>query len=59
MDLTDTIYINGGITLFRDYHHLNAKGNEVILEKLKEFFMTEIDISSHKKRILFHKKTRK
>lgn len=55
LGLTDTIYMKGGITLFRDYLHLNAKGNDVILEKLKEYFMTEIDIYSHKRRILFPK----
>jgi hypothetical protein len=44
LDLTDTIYMNGGLTLFRDDLHLNAKGNDVILEKLKEYFMTEIGL---------------
>lgn len=37
LDLTDTIYKNGGIALYEDYLHLNARGNDVIADTLTDY----------------------
>jgi hypothetical protein len=44
LDLTDSIYINGGITLFRDYLHLNGKGNDVVVDELEQYLVNEIGL---------------
>ena len=43
-DLTDSIYTNGGITLFRDYLHLNGKGNDVVVDELERYLVDEIGV---------------
>ncbi len=37
LDLTDTLYQNGGIALYEDYLHLNAQGNDVIANTLTDY----------------------
>ncbi len=44
LDLTDAIYENGGIDLYRDYLHLNAKGNDVVANELEKYLVGEIKI---------------
>jgi lysophospholipase L1-like esterase len=39
LDLTEPIYKNGGITLFRDYLHLNAKGNDIVTNELEKYLV--------------------
>jgi lysophospholipase L1-like esterase len=36
LDLTDSLYMNGGIILFQDYLHLNADGNDVVVDELEK-----------------------
>jgi len=36
LDLTDPIYRNGGVALFRDYLHLNGKGNDVVADAIEK-----------------------
>jgi lysophospholipase L1-like esterase len=42
LDITDSIYINGGVNLFRDYLHLNAKGNDVVAYELEVYLLNNI-----------------
>lgn len=37
LDLTDAIYDQGGTSLYKDYLHMNEKGNNVIAQKITEF----------------------
>lgn len=37
LDETDTIYTHGGMTLYQDYLHFNAKGNDLIADTLTEY----------------------
>lgn len=37
LDLTNTIYQNGGTKLFRDYLHMNKRGNDILAKKITEF----------------------
>ena len=39
LDLTEVIYREGGITLFRDYLHLNGKGNDVVASELEKYLV--------------------
>ena len=39
LDLTEAIYQNGGLTLFRDYLHLNAKGNDIVTNELEKYLV--------------------
>jgi hypothetical protein len=43
LDLTKTIHENGGTTLFRDYLHLNAKGNDVISDELERYLSARLE----------------
>lgn len=38
LDLTDTIYENGGTALYEDYLHLNAQGNDILAGVLTDYF---------------------
>jgi lysophospholipase L1-like esterase len=40
LDLTETLYAHGGTALFRDYLHLNARGNDRIAEEILTFLVT-------------------
>ncbi|NOY40137.1 MAG: SGNH/GDSL hydrolase family protein [Nitrospirae bacterium] len=44
LDLTNALYKNGGTTLFRDYLHLNEKGNDVVTNKVERFLVKEMKI---------------
>lgn len=37
LDLTETLYRNGGTTLFKDYLHLNGEGNNVVTDALENY----------------------
>ena len=41
LDLTDTLYKNGGPALFRDFLHLDPKGNDQITDEIMEFLAAE------------------
>ena len=41
-DLTDTIYVAGGCELYRDYIHLNAAGNDEIVDAIEEFLLEQL-----------------
>jgi len=43
LDLTEAIYREGGITLFRDYLHLNAKGNDVVTNELQNYVVDTLE----------------
>lgn len=42
LDLTESIYRNGGITLFGDYLHLNTKGNDVVTDELEKYLVDKL-----------------
>ena len=42
LDVTETLYTQGGVTLFRDHLHLNAAGNNILTNEL-ELANTEIE----------------
>jgi len=42
LDLTESIYQNGGTKLFRDYVHLNGKGNEIVAGELEKYLMGKL-----------------
>jgi lysophospholipase L1-like esterase len=44
LDLTESIYTNGGITLFRDYLHLNAKGNDLVTDELEKYLVEKLGL---------------
>ena len=46
LDLTETLYRQGGITLFRDHLHLNAKGNNVITDELENYLVEPLGLKS-------------
>lgn len=41
LDLTNALYKNGGTTLFRDYLHLNEKGNDVVTDEVEKYLVKE------------------
>ena len=43
LDLTETLYRKGGETLFRDYLHLNSKGNDVIADVLERYLVERFE----------------
>jgi lysophospholipase L1-like esterase len=43
LDLTEAIYRNGGPALFRDYLHLNAKGNDVVTDELEKYLTGKVE----------------
>jgi lysophospholipase L1-like esterase len=46
LDLTDTVYREGGVTLFRDYLHLNGKGNDVVANELEKNMVNLLELRS-------------
>ena len=44
LDMTESIHRNGGITLFRDYVHLNAKGNDVVTDGLEKYLVDKLGL---------------
>ncbi len=45
LNLTQPIYRNGGTTLFRDYLHLNAKGNDIVAIELEKYLASELNLT--------------
>jgi lysophospholipase L1-like esterase len=43
LDLTEAIYREGGITLFRDYLHLNGKGNDIVTNELQKYVVDTLE----------------
>ena len=46
LDLTETLYRDGGIKLFGDHLHLNAKGNNVISNELENYLVDALGLKS-------------
>jgi lysophospholipase L1-like esterase len=46
LDLTDMIYREGGVTLFRDYLHLNEKGNDIVANELEKYMVNLLKLRS-------------
>lgn len=44
LDLTESIYRNGGATLFRDYLHLNAKGNDIVTDEIEKYLVDKLGL---------------
>jgi lysophospholipase L1-like esterase len=42
VDLTDSLYRNGGQALFKDYLHLNGKGNDVVAGELERYLVDRL-----------------
>ena len=42
LDLTESLYRNGGVTLFRDFLHLNDKGNDIVTDELEKYLVNEL-----------------
>jgi lysophospholipase L1-like esterase len=42
LDLTATLERNGGKELFKDYLHLNGKGNDVVADQVEEFLASRV-----------------
>ena len=43
LDVTETLYKDGGVTLFVDDLHLNAKGNNILTDKLEKYLMDTLE----------------
>src|SRR5262249_22938484 len=41
LDLTNPIYVHGGTILFRDYLHLNGKGNDIVTDELEKHLLAD------------------
>jgi hypothetical protein len=44
LDLTAPIYERGGLDLFQDYLHLNAKGNDVVADEVLKYLINELKL---------------
>ncbi len=42
LDLTESIYRNGGTELFIDYLHLNPRGNDVVAREITQYLSSEL-----------------
>ena len=45
LDLTQTIFQNGGTALFRDYLHLNPRGNDLVANQAEIFLAKELRLA--------------
>jgi lysophospholipase L1-like esterase len=43
LDLTEAIYREGGVILFRDYLHLNGQGNDVVANELQKYLADTLE----------------
>lgn len=43
LDLTESLHAAGGKTLYRDYLHLNEKGNDVVADEITRFLRSDPD----------------
>jgi lysophospholipase L1-like esterase len=39
LDLTNALYINGGTRLYKDYLHLNEKGNDIVANEATKYLL--------------------
>lgn len=46
LDVTDALYRAGGITVYRDHLHLNAKGNDVVTNELEKYLVGRLKLQS-------------
>jgi lysophospholipase L1-like esterase len=46
LDLTEAIYREGGVKVFRDYLHLNERGNDVVANELQEYLVDTLEHQS-------------
>jgi lysophospholipase L1-like esterase len=46
LDLTDSVYREGGPTLFRDHLHLDGKGNDVVANELEKYIVNLLELRS-------------
>jgi hypothetical protein len=44
LDLTETLYRNGGTTLFKDYLHLNGEGNNLVAAALESYLADNLPV---------------
>jgi lysophospholipase L1-like esterase len=44
LDLTETLYSNGGRTLFKDYLHLNGEGNNLVAAALESYLADNLPV---------------
>jgi lysophospholipase L1-like esterase len=44
IDLTEILLENGGIKLYRDYHHLNSAGNDVFVKVMSKYLESELKL---------------
>jgi lysophospholipase L1-like esterase len=44
LDLTESISKHGGVTLFQDYLHLNAKGNDLVTDEIEKYLVDELSL---------------
>jgi lysophospholipase L1-like esterase len=42
LDLTESIYRSGGVILFEDYLHLNAKGNDIVTDEIEKYLVDKL-----------------
>jgi lysophospholipase L1-like esterase len=50
IDFTGPLYQNGGPVLFRDFLHLNGKGNDIVTEELSKYLVNQLGtIAGHEK----------
>ena len=43
LDLTESIYTNGGVTVFKDWVHFNDVGREIVAKKIAEYVALRLD----------------
>jgi hypothetical protein len=46
LDLIDSIYKGGGVTLFQDHLCLNGKGNDVVANELEKYIVNLLELRS-------------
>jgi lysophospholipase L1-like esterase len=46
LDLTEAIYREGGVKVFRDYLHLNERGNDVVANELQKYLVDTLEHQS-------------
>lgn len=48
LDMTDPIYKNGGVGLFKDYLHLNPRGNDLVAHDLENFLVNKLGLCGYR-----------
>jgi hypothetical protein len=44
LDLTEPLHSTGGKALFRDDVHLKGRGNDIVLDELEKFLVSQLDL---------------